>query len=248
MNSRLFGKVAVITGGSRGLGFAIAKLFASEGCGIVITGRSPSRLSAAADRIQKSVAGSESSPAGVKVEAHICDVRDPVSVDALFADVKRQFGHIDILVNNAGIAQPNISIAATRLDLWREVIDTNLNGLFYCTRAAIPLMRSGGTILNNLSAAAKTVFPKFAAYNASKHGGLGFTLSLREELIPLGIRVVALMPGATDTQIWDQFWPDAPRERMIPPESVAEAALYAVLLPPEANLSELVITPASGAL
>jgi NAD(P)-dependent dehydrogenase (short-subunit alcohol dehydrogenase family) len=73
-------------------------------------------------------------------------------------------------------------------------------------------------------------------------------LSLRDELIPRGIRVVALMPGATDTDLWQQFWPDAPRERMVDVESVAQAVLYAVLLPPNANLSELVLTPAGGAL
>ena len=113
--------------------------------------------------------------------------------------------------------------------------------LFLCTRAALPLMQAGATIINNLSAAAKTVFPNFAAYNAAKHGALGFTLSLREELIPRGIRVVALMPGATDTDMWQQILPDAPRERMIDVESVAQAVLYAVLLPPNANLSELVL-------
>ena len=89
---------------------------------------------------------------------------------------------------------------------------------------------------------------QFSAYNASKHGALGFTLTLREELIPKGIRVTALMPGATDTEIWNQFWPDAPRQKMVEPASVAEAVLYAVLLPPAANLSELVLVPIDGVL
>jgi NAD(P)-dependent dehydrogenase (short-subunit alcohol dehydrogenase family) len=109
-------------------------------------------------------------------------------------------------------------------------------------------MQAGATIINNLSVAARTIFPNFAAYNASKHGALGFTLSLRDELIPRGIRVVALMPGATDTDLWQQFWPDAPRERMVDVESVAQAVLYSVLLPPNANLSEVVLAPTGGAL
>jgi short-subunit dehydrogenase len=88
----------------------------------------------------------------------------------------------------------------------------------------------------------------FAAYNASKHGALGFTLTLREELASRGIRVMALMPGPTDTAIWEQFWPNAPRKRMLSPESVAQAVLTAVLLPENANLSELILVPIKGAL
>ena len=144
-----------------------------------------------------------------------------------------------MLVNNAGITQPAVTVEETTLELWRDVIDTNLTGMFLCTRAALPLMQAGATIINNLSAAAKQVFPNYATYSAAKRGALGFTLSLREELIPRGIRVVALMPGATATDMWDQIMPDAPRERMIDVESVAQAVLYAVLLPPNANLSEL---------
>ena len=169
-------------------------------------------------------------------------------MSALFAAVKKRFGKLDVLVNNAGVAQPLTPIEQTSVELWREVMDTNLFGLFLCTRGALPLMERSATVVNNLSVAAKTVFPNFAAYNTSKHGALGFTRSLREELMPRGIRVVALMPGAIDTDLWQQFWPDAPRERMIDVDSVAQAVLYAVLLPPNANLSELVLTPTGGAL
>lgn len=153
-----------------------------------------------------------------------------------------------MLVNNAGTAQPLGAIEQTSIELWRGLMDTNLTGLFLCSRAALPLMKAGATVVNNLSVAAKTVFPNFAAYNTLKHGALGFTLSLREELMPRAIRIVALMPGATDTDLWQQFWPDAPRERMIDVFSVAQAVLYAALLPPGANLSELVPTPTGGAL
>jgi short-subunit dehydrogenase len=87
-----------------------------------------------------------------------------------------------------------------------------------------------------------------AAYTASKHGALGFSQTLREELRPRQIRVIALMPGATDTAIWDQIWPDAPRHKMISAQVVAKALLAAILLPGDATLSELVITPTGGAL
>jgi NAD(P)-dependent dehydrogenase (short-subunit alcohol dehydrogenase family) len=239
---RLLGKVAVVTGGSRGIGQAIARALAAEGCTVVITGRDKASLARSATRISKKVRGRG------KVLPLVCDVRDPESVAALFAKVKQRFPRLDILVNNAGVAQRLVPIEQTSVELWREVLDTNLTGLFLSTRAALPLMRAGGTIINNLSVAAKTVFPNFAAYNTSKHGALGFTLSLRDELIPRGIRVVALMPGAIDTDLWQQFWPEAPRERMMNAESAAQAVLYAVLLPPNANLSELVLAPTGGAL
>ena len=247
---RLLGKVAVVTGASRGIGFAIARTFAAEGCSVVITGRDGAKLSKSAAELRrflpkKSHANHDNV---VEVVAEVCDVRDPDSVASLFAMVKQRFGKIDVLVNNAGIAQPAVSIEHTSREVWRDVIDTNLTGLFLCTRATLPLMQAGATIINNISVAARTVFPNFAAYNASKHGALGFTLSLRDELIPRGIRVVALMPGATDTDLWQQFWPEAPRERMVDVESVAQAALYAVLLPPTVNLSEVVLAPTGGAL
>jgi short-subunit dehydrogenase len=109
-------------------------------------------------------------------------------------------------------------------------------------------MSRGGTIINNLSAAAKQVFPQFAAYTASKMGAYGFTLSLRDELMPRGIRVTALMPGATSTDMWGQIMPEASREGMMDVETVAQAVLYTVLLPPEANVSELLMTPTAGAI
>ncbi len=246
---RLLGKVAVVTGGSRGIGFAIARTLAAEGCSVVITGRDKSAVAESGVRISKSLPTIVASEGKRRqIVAEVCDVRDPESVASLFAAVKRRFDKLDVLVNNAGVAQPLVSIEQTSVELWREVMDTNLTGLFLCTRAVLPLMNAGGTIVNNLSVAAKTVFPDFAAYNTSKHGALGFTLSLREELISRGIRVVALMPGAIDTDLWQQFWPEAPRERMMDADSVAQAVLYAVLLPPNANLSELVLAPTGGAL
>jgi NAD(P)-dependent dehydrogenase (short-subunit alcohol dehydrogenase family) len=247
---RLLGTVSVVTGGSRGIGYAIAGALSAEGCSVVITGRDAAKLAKSAAELRRLLP--KQTPAhgkgGAQIGAEICDVRDPDSVASLFAMVKQRFGRLDVLVNNAGTAQPAVPIQQTSLEVWRDVMDTNLTGLFLCTRAALPLMQAGATIINNLSVAARTVFPNFAAYNASKHGALGFTLSLRDELIPRGIRVVALMPGATDTDLWQQFWPDAPRERMVDVESVAQAALYAVLLPPNANLSEVVLAPTGGAL
>jgi len=241
---RLLGRVAVVTGGSRGIGYAIARTLAAAGCNVVITGRNHSALAESASSISRCL---PKQPA-IQIVAEVCDVRSPEAVGSLFAAVKRRFRKLDVLVNNAGVAQPLVPIDQTSIELWREVVDTNLTGLFLCTRAALPLMSTGGIVVNNLSVAAKTIFPDFAAYNASKHGALGFTLSLREELMSRGIRVVALMPGAIATDLWQQFWPEAPRDRMIDVESVAQAVLYATLIPPNANLSELVLSPTTGRL
>jgi len=238
----LLGKVAVVTGASRGIGQAIARTLAYEGCAVVITGRDRPTLEKSATRISRKARGRG------KIVPLVCDVRDPESVASLFAKVKQKFRKLDILVNNAGITQPVVSVEETSLEVWHDVIATDLTGIFLCTRAALPLMKTGTTIVNNLSAAAVQVFPNYAAYSAAKRGALGFTLSLREELIPRGIRVTALMPGATATDMWDQIMPNAPREKMMEVESAAQAVLYAVLLPPNANLSELVLAPTGGAL
>jgi NAD(P)-dependent dehydrogenase (short-subunit alcohol dehydrogenase family) len=239
---RLAGKVAVITGGSSGIGYAIARTLAGEGCSVVIAGRNDKKLAQAAASISTAKDGSGG------VVPQVCDVRDPHAVDALFSMVKRRFKHLDVLVNNAGITQPVVSVENTSIELWRDVIDRNLTAVFLCTKAALPLMKRDATIINNLSAAAKQVFPNYATYSAAKRGALGFTLSLRQELIPRGIRVVALMPGATYTPMWEEYMPNPPRERMMAADTIAQTVLYAVLLPPEANVSELLLDPTAGPL
>jgi NAD(P)-dependent dehydrogenase (short-subunit alcohol dehydrogenase family) len=153
-----------------------------------------------------------------------------------------------VLVNNAGVAHALAPVDKLPIETWEEVIDTNLTGTFLVTRAALPLMHAGSTIVNNLSVAAIQPFAGMAAYNASKFGAMGFTQALREDLRQRGIRVLALLPGATDTDIWNQFWPDAPHEKMISPETVAAAVLHAVSAPPEAAIEEIRIGPATGVL
>jgi len=236
-------QVAVVTGGSKGIGFAIARALAGEGCNVVITGRNEAVLKRSAQQIGRKATRSKILPV-------VCDVRDPQSVDALFQTVRQRFGKLDVLVNNAGISQPPTPLEQTTLEMWQDQINTNLTGLYLCTRAALPLMSRGASIINNLSAAAKQVFPNYHGYTAAKTGALGFTLSLRAELMPRGVRVTALMPGATDTELWQQIILDGevPRDHMIKAESIAQAVLYTVLLPPEANLSEILLTPILGAV
>jgi NAD(P)-dependent dehydrogenase (short-subunit alcohol dehydrogenase family) len=240
---RLAGQVAVVTGGSSGIGFAVAQALAAESCNVVITGRDEKKLGAAALRISSSTQQNSA-----LIVPKVCDVRDPGAIDELFVTVAAMFGQLDILVNNAGISQPPTPLEQTSLEMWREQIDINLTGVFLCTRAALPLMKRGAIIINNLSAAAKQSFPNYYAYTAAKTGALGFTLSLRAELMPRGIRVMALLPGATKTDIWQQIMPNAPFHHMMDAESVAQAVLYAVLLPPNVNPSEISLDPAGGAV
>jgi len=241
----LIGKVALITGASRGIGLAIAMALAREGCNLVVTWRDRKALDAAQRRLKLAARAGAPAP---QILAHVADVRDPKSVAALFAAVKKQFGRLDILINNAGISHAMAEVERLPLATWREVIETNLTGTFLITQAALPLLRRGGTIINNLSVAATRVFAGQSAYCAAKHGALGLTRTLREELRPRGIRVIALMPGATNTDIWNQFWPEAPRKRMLRAETVAQAVLDALLLPSESTMEEITLMPTGGAL
>jgi NAD(P)-dependent dehydrogenase (short-subunit alcohol dehydrogenase family) len=235
----LRGQVALITGATRGIGQAIAQALAAQGCNVVLTGRDDQALR----RISRELASTK-----IKVLAQPCDVRDPQSIDDLFRAVRKKFKRLDILINNAGIAHANLTVDKLPLPLWQDVIETNLTGTFLVTQAALAIMKRGGTIVNNLSIAASQVFAGSAAYNASKHGALGLTNTLREELRPKGIRVIALLPGATNTDIWNTFWPDAPRKKMMSPATIAAAVVNAILLPTNATVETLEILPTAGLL
>jgi NAD(P)-dependent dehydrogenase (short-subunit alcohol dehydrogenase family) len=232
-------QTALITGSTRGIGLAIAQAFASQGCNLILTGRDEKALS----RIGKELASAK-----IKTLAHTCDVRNPQSIVDFFRAIRQKFNRLDILINNAGIAHANFTVDKLPAELWLDVIDTNLTGMFLITQAALPMMQSGGTIVNNLSIVASRVFAGSAAYIASKHGALGLTNTLREELRPKGIRVIALMPGATDTEIWNTFWPQAPRKKMMSAATIAEAVVHAIQLPPNATVETLEILPTVGLL
>jgi NAD(P)-dependent dehydrogenase (short-subunit alcohol dehydrogenase family) len=236
---RLHGQVALITGATRGIGLAIARALAAESCNLILTARDEKSLA----KISRELASAK-----IKILAAPCDVRDPHSVDALFRAARQHFKRLDILINNAGIAHANLPIEKLPLPIWKDVLETNLTGTFLVTQAALAVMKRGGTIVNNLSIAANRVFPGCAAYNASKHGALGLTSTLREELRPRGIRVIALLPGATDTDIWTTLWPQAPRRKMMSPKTVAQAVVEAILLPANATVEILEILPTAGTL
>jgi NAD(P)-dependent dehydrogenase (short-subunit alcohol dehydrogenase family) len=237
--SRLVGQTALITGASRGIGLAIARALAAENCNLILTSRDEKTL----EKISR-----ELSRRKIRIVTNACDVRDPYSVDDLFRTIRRQFRRLDILINNAGIAHANLPVDKLPYPVWKDVLATNLDGTFLVTQAALALIPRGGTIVNNLSIAATRVFAGSAAYNASKHAALGLTDTLREELRPKGIRVIGLLPGATDTDIWKTLWPQAPRKKMMSSETVAKIVVESIVLPPQATVEKLEILPTSGTL
>jgi len=238
-NSDLAGKTAVVTGGSRGIGLGIARELAVHGCRVAIAGRDPQTLEAAIAELKGE---------GLALSAKRCDISDPDQVHEFFHAIRERFGTLDFLINNAGAAHVLANVERLSPEEFRRVVDINLVGTFLCCRSAIPLMSSGAVIVNNLSVAAHQPFAGMSAYNASKAGALALTNTLREELRGQGIRVLALVPGAVDTDIWQQFWPEAPREKMVSTQDVARAVLLALSMPPNTSIDEIRMGPASGTL
>jgi 3-oxoacyl-[acyl-carrier protein] reductase len=238
-DKKLQGKVAVVTGASRGIGLAICEALADAGCDLAISARNQDSLKQAAEGLKSR---------GVRILHETSDVSSERSVESFFAAIKKSFGNVNILINNAGIAHQLAPIVDLAPELWRQVIDINLTGTFLCSHFCLPLMKAGGTVINNLSVAASGSFPGHAAYNASKYAALGLTNTMREELREKGIRVIALIPGPTDTEIWEQFWPDRPRNRMMAAQSVADAVIACLTLPANAVVEEIKMRPIGGTL
>lgn len=238
-STRLRNRTALITGASRGIGVAIARALADEGCNLILTARNESSLKRASAKLRNK---------NLRILVQTCDVRDPHSVDDLFRSIRAEFSRLDIVINNAGIAHPNTPVEKLPLPMWKDVFATNVDGTFLVTQAALATMKRGGVIVNNLSIAATRVFAGSAAYNASKHAALGLTDTLREELRPRGIRVIGLLAGATDTDMWKTLWPEAPRGKMLSPEAVAAAVVQAILLPANATVERIEILPSVGVL
>ena len=190
------GKSAVVTGGSRGIGRAVAEQLLAAGADVVISGRSDDALRDAADAL----AVVARTNGGGRLETAQADVRRPGDASRLIETAVERFGGLDILVNNAGVGH-FAPVADQAIDDWLRIMETNLHGVFYCCRAAIPVLRQrgGGWIVNVSSLAGANPFANGAAYCASKAGLDAFTAALMQEVRHDGIRVSTVAPGSVGT-------------------------------------------------
>ena len=228
MASPLAGRLAVVTGGSSGIGLATAKALAQAGVRVVLVARSEARLAAAAEELAR-IGG----PAPM---ALACDVADPEAVLAMARTVKRDAGTPDILVNNAGIGHwaPVVDLPLERI---RAVLAVNFFGAVHCTKAVLPAMlaRGRGTLVFVSSGFGALPFPYTAAYCASKHALNGFAGSLRAEVEPHGLRVLLVLPGGTRTAFFEaNAYPEEVLsrylfQRAVPPERVGAAIVRALI-------------------
>jgi NAD(P)-dependent dehydrogenase (short-subunit alcohol dehydrogenase family) len=233
-------RTAVVTGAGSGVGRACAIRLLKDGWRVALTGRRP-------DPLKETVALS-AAPADRSLIVP-CDIADPAAVMKLAADVLAHFGQVDALVHAAGTNVPKRGWDVLTVDDYRAVIDTNLNGAFYCMRAMLPAMRKrgGGTIVLVVSDAGITANAKAgAAYVASKFAARGLVQSINAEERQHGIRATALCPGDINTPILEKRPVPPPadaRAKMLQPEDIAECAMLAINLPERAVVEELVVRP-----
>jgi NAD(P)-dependent dehydrogenase (short-subunit alcohol dehydrogenase family) len=213
----LEGKVAMITGASQGLGRALALAFAREGAQVVINARSEESICPVAE---------EAGSLGAEVLALAADVSRSADVERLVGAAMERFGHVDVLVNNAGVLGPRVPIEEYPEDEWRRVIDANLTGPFLVTKAAIPHMPEGGSIVNVVSGVSVEGRARWGAYSVSKFGVEGLTKILAAELEERGIRANAVDPGGMRTEMRAAAYPEEDPMTRITPEENTDVFLY----------------------
>jgi NAD(P)-dependent dehydrogenase (short-subunit alcohol dehydrogenase family) len=233
-NQELSQKIAVITGGSRGIGAGIARKLATLGATVIICGRNRASLEQTCAQIRS---------AGRQCEAIACDVADGKSVAALAARIQQTFGRVDVLVNNAGVGGFSGPLHTMPEEKWDAIFNTNLRGVFHTIRAFAPIMIAGGGghIINISSLAGKNALPNAAAYAASKWGLNGLSYSVAEELRGHNIRVSVICPGSTHTEFSPHTGKAA--DRMLQPDDVAHAVAMLVTQSPQSFASEIILRP-----
>jgi NAD(P)-dependent dehydrogenase (short-subunit alcohol dehydrogenase family) len=235
MTVDLKGKVAVVTGSSKGIGYAIAEAMVDAGADVVVSARNEAEVKAAAERL--------SGRGGGRALGVPCDVRSAEDVEGLIARTVAEFGGLDVLVNNAGVGS-FAPIDELSIERWQQILETNLDGVFYACHAAVPHLteRGGGWIINIGSLAGKNPMPGGTAYNASKFGLVGFTEALMLDVRDRDIRVTCLMPGSVATH-FNQNTPGEKDAWKIQPEDIAEIVLDLLALPARTLPSRIEIRP-----
>ncbi len=241
-------RIALVTGATSGIGKATALLLASSEYDIIAVGRRSDRL----EDLKKEIEGR-----GRKCYIDTLDVRDQPAVEAFATSIPNEWSSIDVLVNNAGLAAGKGPIQEGNLDHWERMIDTNVKGLLYVSKAIIPFMikRKKGHIVNIGSIAGKEVYPGGNVYNGSKHAVDALTRGMRIDLIEHGIRVSQVAPGAVETEFSIvRFDGDENKAKEVyqgyeplHPEDIADAVLYQVSRPPHVNVADILILPAAQA-
>lgn len=236
-------KVALVTGAGSGIGKAVAEALMADGFSLVLAGRRPEPLQALVEAARHR---------GQEAMAVPTDVRDPASVDALFAKVEEVYGRLDVIFNNAGVNTPAVTLDELDVEQWRTVIDTNLNGVFLCARGAFRLMRKqtpqGGRIINNGSISAHTPRPYSSAYTTSKHAVLGLTKSLALDGREFNIACSQIDIGNALTELSVRMTKGVRQangeiavEPMVDVKHVADAVRYIAALPLSANVLNMTV-------
>lgn len=233
--AKLAGQVAVVTGGNRGIGKAIAKALAAEGAKLALCARSVDSLHQTAEEFRAS---------GIDVLAQPVDVADEAAVESFFAAIMEKFGRIDLLVNNAG-AFDGGRLDEVSLAGWNNVIGACLTGTFLCSRAAFRVMKEQriGRILNIGSISAQRPRENSTPYGAAKFGVWGLTQAIAIDGRPFGITCSCLHPGNVLVERRQETELKSDDEPMMSMETIAQAALAMVTLPPDVNFLEAIVLP-----
>ena len=228
-------KIAVVTGGTKGIGYSIAEHLLKAGARVFICARDKTDLKNALEQLA----------AHGRAEGEICDVRSESQVRMMLDEAARVFGGLDILINNAGVGFIGQTVEEMSPDDFRQTLETNLFGAFYTCHYAIPLMkeRGGGYIINISSLAGQNAHPRMAAYNASKFGLNGFTEALMQEVRQDDIKVSYICPGSVNTEFGGDHVSDE-KSWQLQPEDIAQTVINLLEMNPRALPSKIEIRPA----